>query len=250
MDTVNRGTVYHLPLSLTVAVGINIVLLYFVYQLVTPAHVNEPKLYNLNWVDFIRLKPEDLPKPEPQPLKRPDPFTEQKLAAPKPAKPPPKKLERPSPPVKSPPVHKPATPKQADPLKPSVPRVTVPMLAARPSRTIGDPALEGHKTGPVDAVAAQGVGIDENVTPLYRSAPRYPPRAQRSGIEGVVTVEFTITPEGGVADPVIIKAHPPEIFNGAVLEAITKWRFKPRIVQGKPVARRARQKISFLLNKG
>jgi protein TonB len=123
-------------------------------------------------------------------------------------------------------------------------------LAAMPSPATSDPALQGPKQGPVDALGTSEPGIDENATPVYRSAPRYPPRAQRAGIEGVVTVEFTITPEGAISDPVIIKAEPSEDFNEAVLEAITKWKFKPRIVNGRPVARRARQKISFLLDKG
>lgn len=258
MYSAKRGSaLYHLSASLIVAVGINFLLLYLVYQLVTPTHVSEPKLFNLNWVDLIRLKPQDLQEPEPEPLKKP----EQKLGFPTPAKPPPRKLEppRPSPPVKSPPVQKPVTPKRINPPKPAdlqpkpsapvSPRVTVPALAAMPSRITGDPALKGHKTGPVDTLGTSGLGIDENVTPIYRSAPRYPLRAQRAGIEGVVTVEFTITSEGAVSDPLIIKAEPSEIFDEAVLEAITKWKFKPRIVNGKPVARRARQRISFLLNK-
>ncbi|RME35089.1 MAG: energy transducer TonB [Gammaproteobacteria bacterium] len=89
----------------------------------------------------------------------------------------------------------------------------------------------------------------ETAVPTYRVPPVYPPRALRAGIEGSVTVEFTITPEGEVADPEIVKADPPKIFDRAVLRAIRKWKFQPKIVDGKPVARRAVQVIRFTLDR-
>ena len=65
--------------------------------------------------------------------------------------------------------------------------------------------------------------------------------------EGKVTIEFTISPSGAVINPMIINADPPEIFNAAALEAIQKWKFKPKIVDGKPTEQRAIQTIKFKL---
>ena len=82
-----------------------------------------------------------------------------------------------------------------------------------------------------------------------RIPPTYPKRALRSGIEGVVTVEFTITIDGSVKDAEIIEAVPPNIFDKSVLRAISKWKFNPDMVDGKPVEKRARQDIKFTLKK-
>jgi protein TonB len=65
----------------------------------------------------------------------------------------------------------------------------------------------------------------------------------------VVTVEFTIGVDGSVKDPKIVKANPPKIFDKAVLKAITRWKFNPDMVNGKPVEKRARQDVKFKLQR-
>ncbi len=50
-------------------------------------------------------------------------------------------------------------------------------------------------------------------------------------------VEFTITAAGTVKDPVILEAYPSSIFNRAMLRAIVKWKYKPKIVDGVAVER-------------
>ncbi|MDQ3776589.1 MAG: energy transducer TonB, partial [Pseudomonadota bacterium] len=91
--------------------------------------------------------------------------------------------------------------------------------------------------------------IEENVVPLYRTHPLYPPRALRAGLNGVVLVEFVITPQGLVFSATVVRADPPEIFDNAVLAAVKKWKFKPKIVGGRAVPRRARQEVRFSLPK-
>ena len=88
-----------------------------------------------------------------------------------------------------------------------------------------------------------------NLVPTLKTKPSYPPRALRSGVEGVVTVEFTIAVDGSVKDPTIIKSDPPKIFDRSVLKAIKKWKFNPETVDGKTVEKRARQDIHFRLQK-
>jgi protein TonB len=82
-----------------------------------------------------------------------------------------------------------------------------------------------------------GPPSDSDVIPLVRVLPQYPPRALSRGIEGWVLVEFTISPAGTVKDPVVIDAEPSSIFNSAMLRAIRKWKYKPKIVDGTAVAR-------------
>ena len=66
-------------------------------------------------------------------------------------------------------------------------------------------------------------------------------------IPGACTRQAEFRPDGTVADPNIMEAEPPRIFNTSALRAILRWKFKPRIVDGKPVPRRGVQVIEFKL---
>ncbi|MBW8366810.1 MAG: energy transducer TonB [Arenimonas sp.] len=65
-------------------------------------------------------------------------------------------------------------------------------------------------------------------TPSLLSAPspRYPLTALRRKLEGQVTVQFTIQPDGSVAAPRVVSADPPGIFDEAALMAASRWRFE------------------------
>lgn len=67
-----------------------------------------------------------------------------------------------------------------------------------------------------------------STTPLYRRKPSYPARARRQGIEGYVTVRYTITQSGTVRNVGIVSASPPGIFNAAALNAVRSWRYRPQ----------------------
>jgi protein TonB len=89
---------------------------------------------------------------------------------------------------------------------------------------------------------------DQALTPLIRIPPIYPRRAAIKGIEGWVELEFTVLESGSVTDVKILKAKPKRIFNRAAINAISAWKFKPRITDGKPVKQRATQIITFQLS--
>lgn len=87
-----------------------------------------------------------------------------------------------------------------------------------------------------------------DIIPIVVIRPMYPREAAMSGIEGWVKVEFTITESGTVDDPRVIESDPPRIFNREAIRAILKWKFKPRVVEGVAVPRRATQVIDFRLD--
>lgn len=91
-------------------------------------------------------------------------------------------------------------------------------------------------------------GAEGDVIPIVRIEPQFPREALLKGIGGWVEVEFTIEPDGSVSDPKVVKSQPPRIFDRNAIRAIYKWKFKPRIVDGKPVARRAKQRMDFIVN--
>ncbi len=89
--------------------------------------------------------------------------------------------------------------------------------------------------------------ISTQLIPMFRIAPRYPARARMKRVEGWVKIEFTINEQGEVADAVVVESHPKRIFDHEALRAITKWKFKPKIVGGKPIQQRAVQLLEFKL---
>ena len=87
-----------------------------------------------------------------------------------------------------------------------------------------------------------------DIIPIVVIRPIYPREAAIQGTEGWVKIEFTITETGMVKNPKIIDANPSRIFNRAAIRAILKWKFKPRVVEGIAVERRASQTIDFNLD--
>jgi protein TonB len=87
-----------------------------------------------------------------------------------------------------------------------------------------------------------------DIIPVVIIRPMYPREAAISGTQGWVKVEFTITEAGTVKDPRVIEAKPPRVFNREAIRAILKWKFKPRVVEGIAVERRATQVIDFTLD--
>jgi len=88
---------------------------------------------------------------------------------------------------------------------------------------------------------------DGEFLPIVKVAPIYPPLAATLGLEGYVVVEFTITPTGAVTDAVVIESSS-ELFHEAALEAAHKFKYKPRVVSGRPVAvSGVRNRITFVL---
>ena len=77
---------------------------------------------------------------------------------------------------------------------------------------------------------------DGEFLPIVRVAAVYPRRALQRGIEGYVDVEFTVSKLGSVTNPKVIQASPEGIFEQAALDATLKYKYKPRVVNGEPMA--------------
>ncbi len=76
---------------------------------------------------------------------------------------------------------------------------------------------------------------DGEYLPIVKVAAVYPRRALQRGIEGFVIVEFTVTKQGSVRDPIVVEASPQGIFEQAALDAALKFKYKPRVVNGEPM---------------
>lgn len=80
-------------------------------------------------------------------------------------------------------------------------------------------------------------GSDE--MPLVRVEPQFPREAIMKGIEsGWVRVSFDLKPDGTVDNVRIVDSSPRDIFDMAAKRAILKWKYRPKMVDGKGVTRK------------
>ena len=111
------------------------------------------------------------------------------------------------------------------------------------SATVGGGPIAGQLGG-------KGVGgmFDGDLLPLQRIPPQYPRDAARSGITGWVQLEVLVNADGSVRSAKVLDAKPRGIFEASAVQAVMRWKFKPKIQDGKPIEQRGAQKIEFNLN--
>jgi TonB family protein len=83
---------------------------------------------------------------------------------------------------------------------------------------------QGNPTPPADPM------------PLVRIAPNYPPQALAAGLDGEVTLEFTIAANGTTKDIFVVESSTPEFEEPAIV-ALSRWRYQPQTDSGPPVER-------------
>ncbi len=95
------------------------------------------------------------------------------------------------------------------------------------------------------------IASDADVVPVVRVNPHYPPRAAERGIEGWVELVFTVNKAGGVQDAAVTNSRPSHVFDRAALRAVRKWKYNPKVEDGKPVERHGvRVRLAFQLADG
>ncbi|WP_159822678.1 energy transducer TonB [Colwellia sp. 20A7] len=139
-------------------------------------------------------------------------------------------------------VQKPAKPKEPPP-----PMTTPPMQQSNPNANATKSSFAADIQS--DIGLSGGLNLDSgdgDYLPIVKVAAVYPRRAQSRGIEGYVIVEFTVTKTGAVTSPIVVQAEPEGVFDRAALDAVVKFKYKPRVVDGVAMSVAGVQnKISF-----
>ena len=150
--------------------------------------------------------------------------------------------------------HKPPPPPPKPPPPPSKMRVEAASVQAGGSgfampnvnlnANVGGSAFLGQ-------MGSGGGGLfDGDIIPLQRIPPQYPRDAARNGITGWVQLEVMVNPDGSVRNARVLDAKPKGLFEAAAVQAVLRWKFKPKMVNGLPVEQKGAQKIEFNLNSG
>jgi TonB family protein len=87
---------------------------------------------------------------------------------------------------------------------------------------------------------------DKHPVAISNPAPNYPLELRMAEIEGAVLVSYSITAQGRVLDPVVVKSTDRR-FEASVLKAVKKWRFTPAVIEGRTAGVPAIQLIEFKL---
>lgn len=131
---------------------------------------------------------------------------------------------------------KPDKPEEPETPPPDIPEPDFEMAQVNPEGlNMAPPSLSGDVN-----VGFSGLGGDGEYLPIVKVAPQYPRRAAQRGLEGFVTVEFTVTTSGATRDVVVIEAitkdgEPTTMFNSAAIRAAEKFKYRPRVIDGSPV---------------
>lgn len=113
------------------------------------------------------------------------------------------------------------------------------------------------KTGfwfPVLVLLATSATADDSTSkqvyakPVDRSAPRYPSSELRKRQQGWVELNYVVTKEGEVVEPVVEASSGSRAFERAALNTVTNWRYEPAMLNGEPIQQcKTAVRISFAL---
>lgn len=109
----------------------------------------------------------------------------------------------------------------------------------------------GSMAGPGSGTGAGGPfrvggGVREPVL-IYRTLPDYTEEARKNRIEGIVLLQIVVRANGSVDNAKIVRGLGFGLDESALREVVTKWRFKPGTLNGRPVDVMALIEVSFRL---
>lgn len=95
------------------------------------------------------------------------------------------------------------------------------------------------------------IQTDNQLMPFIKVQPGYPATAAARSIEGYVDVVFDVTAAGATENIRIANAVPSSIFNRSVVQAVKRWKYKPKLIEGAPTKSfDVHERITFELEKG
>lgn len=93
------------------------------------------------------------------------------------------------------------------------------------------------------------VRVGGNIKPpigVYSPQPIYPPLARQAKIQGQVLINAIIDAQGNVVEMKVVSGH--ALLINSALEAVSRWRYQPTILNGEPVAVELIVTVHFRLN--
>jgi protein TonB len=71
---------------------------------------------------------------------------------------------------------------------------------------------------------------------ILKVAPKFPTKPYHTeNLEGWVKLQFDVTELGVVTNIIVLESSPSRVFDLSAKKALAKWRYKPKVVNTKPV---------------
>ena len=122
--------------------------------------------------------------------------------------------------------------------------------AAKPVAEAPHPAAVPAAAAPKPVATAPAAAENRDAQITRMVPPKYPLQAARDNQQGWVEVEFTVTTDGRVSNAQVVDAQPRRVFDRAAIEAVSRWQFKPALINGTPTAVVLKRKLEFKLGGG
>ncbi|GAA4350637.1 energy transducer TonB [Kangiella taiwanensis] len=101
--------------------------------------------------------------------------------------------------------------------------------------SIETPDVIGLPDG-IGDVPAVDFSQESEAMPMYRTQPNYPIMAQQRGLEGWVLLTYDVDTSGTLSNIAVMDSEPRKIFDREAMRALRKWKFKPAMTNGQPIA--------------
>lgn len=114
-----------------------------------------------------------------------------------------------------------------------------------------------EKTGKSDEATKHCLAIAKMVPwkesqeqePLYRVPPKYPKSKAQRMEDGIVVMEFEVTPSGFVDNITVVDSEGGTAFEREAVKAMKKWRYAPKFENGQAIAATSRVQLDFKIKR-
>ncbi len=100
----------------------------------------------------------------------------------------------------------------------------------------------------VGSLPVQRIRVSQGVAAgliLDKVQPVYPPEARSERISGKVVLQVLINPTGDVVNVELVSGHP--LLAPAAIDAVKRWKYRPYLLNGKPVSVDTQVQVNFTL---
>jgi protein TonB len=125
------------------------------------------------------------------------------------------------------------------------------MDSSRDAASAADEAFRGQRHATIAPAAPTGpVRVPSTIVAgllLNKTIPHYPPIAVAAHIEGTVILQATISTSGTIENLRVVGG--PAMLQQAALDAVSNWRYRPYLLNGKPVEVETTVNVIFTLDR-
>ena len=121
------------------------------------------------------------------------------------------------------------------------PKVNIPDMG-NTGKVFSFAKIPGGVYGGDGLVKGEPGGIKQAIPPMY------PQKELVRKTEGWVKLLIDVNEFGAVSSATVLQAKPARAFNAAAIKAVRKWKFHPKVVDGKAIPFQVTQTIEFNIN--